>query len=309
MNSASRKADLPKHPMDNFPVRRLRFEFDRIQNQDPLWSRSSRNFAMFINALGVHVPHFERYLVKTMLEAKEEVKDESLLRDMKAITGQEAQHAKNFIKYNQWLAIRYPDIASLEKSASDYFDEHIENDGLKKKVGFTAGYETFTFLSGLIILENYDKWLKDSDPSVKALWVWHQVEEVEHGAVAFDVYQALYGDDEWYRKKMVLKSLLHIAKETVQCYWAMCKVEGYLKNPFRAASKLGFCGYMLGRFLYSALPVFKKGYHPKHHRLVTNEQNSIQIAWRRFEHKGGNVLEIDHEKMAHILNVAKLEEH
>lgn len=305
MNSTPEQV-IPQHPMDNFPVRRLQFNFNDIENQDPLWSRSSRDFSMFINALGVHIPHFERYLVKTMLEARSAIKNDVLLRDMKAITGQEAQHAKNFIKYNKWLCRRYPDIQAIEQSASDYFDKHIEYDNLKEKVGYTAGYETFTFLSGLIILENYEKWLKDSDPSIKALWVWHQVEEVEHGAVAFDVYQELYGDDEWYRKKMVLKSLSHIAKETIRAYWNMCKVEGYLRNPFRACSKLGFCAYMLTRLLLSALPVFKKGYHPKSHRLVTNEQNSIQIAWRRFEKKGGNVLDIDHEKMAKMLKVSKL---
>ena len=304
MNNTS-ATETNTHPMDNFPVRRLAFNFDNIQLKDPLWSRSSRQFSMFINALGVHVPHFERYLVKTMLESKDKISDEKLKHDMTAITGQEAQHAKNFLHWNKWLAKRYPKITKLDEGAREYFDSHSKTDSLKRKVAYTAGYETFTFLSGLIVLENYDHWMKDSDPVMKALWVWHQVEEVEHGAVAFEVYKDLYGDDEWYRKWMVLAALTHIASETIKCYTTMTVVEGYWRNPLRGIKEMGFCGYMLVRFLISALPVFKRNYHPRSHKLVTGERTEIQIAWRRYEHAGGDVLSIDHKKMAEILGVMK----
>ena len=50
--------------MDDIPVRQLRFEF--ADAADPVWSRSSPDFAIFINALGIHVPHFERFLVHVM---------------------------------------------------------------------------------------------------------------------------------------------------------------------------------------------------------------------------------------------------
>jgi predicted metal-dependent hydrolase len=292
------------HPMDDFPVRKLEFNFDNIEFNDPLWSRSHRDFSMLINALGVHVPHFERYLVKTMIEARPKIKDENLQSDMTAIIGQEAQHAKNFLHYNKWLAKRYPKIAQLENDAQGFFNHHSKIDSLKRKVGYTAGYETFTFLAGLIILENYDRWMKDSDPAMKALWVWHQVEEIEHGAVAFDMYKTLYGDAEWYRKWMVLAALAHIASETIKCYTAMTIVEGYWRNPFRGIRKMGFCAYMLSLFLINALPVFKRSYHPRNHKLVSGKKNTIQIAWRRYEHDGGDVLSINREKMAEILGIA-----
>jgi uncharacterized protein len=296
--------DANNHPMDHFPVRKLEFCFENIEQKDPLWSRSSPDFSMFINALGVHVPHFERYLVKTLIETKSKIADEKLKQDMSAIIGQEAQHAKNFLNYNTWLAKRYPKIADLENTAHEYFTSHSKTDSIKRKIGYTAGYETFTFLAGLIILENYDHWMKDSDPVMKALWIWHQVEEIEHGAVAFDVYKALYGDNEWYRKWMVLAALIHIAGETTKCYLAMTVVEGYWRNPLRGIRKMGFCGYMLLRLLINALPVFKSNYHPRKHKLVAGKKGLIQIAWRRYERDGGNVLSINHNKMAEILKIS-----
>jgi len=41
----------------------------------------------------------------------------------------------------------------------------------------------------MIILDRYEELMGDADPDLRALWVWHQVEEVEHGAVAFDFYE------------------------------------------------------------------------------------------------------------------------
>jgi predicted metal-dependent hydrolase len=292
------------HPMDEIPVRPLQFDLNKISFNDPLWSRTKPEFSMFINALGVHVPYFERYLVKALSSAKKLIKDEALLRDVSAIIGQEGHHAKNFISVNRWLSKRYPEVERLDRQARSYFADHAKKDDMKRLLAFTAGYETFTFLGGMIVLENHDKWFKDADGVMKALWLWHQVEEVEHGAVAFEVYKHLYAEHEWYRKWMVLFALLHIASETIQCYWAMAKVEGWLRNPFSAVKKMSFCIITLARFLKSAMPVFRKDYHPRTHRMVTTKQNPIQIAWRRYEKSGGDVLEIDHERMAQIMGVA-----
>ncbi len=292
------------HPMDEIPVRPLQFDLNKVTFNDPLWSRTKPEFSMFINALGVHVPYFERYLVKALSSAKKLIKDEALLRDVSAIIGQEGHHAKNFIAVNRWLSKRYPEVERLDLQARNYFTDHAKKDDMKRLLAFTAGYETFTFLGGMIVLDNHEKWFKEADGVMKALWLWHQVEEVEHGAVAFEVYKHLYGEHEWYRKWMVLFALMHIASETIQCYWAMAKVEGWLRNPFSAVKKMSYCIITLARFLKSALPVFKRNYHPRTHRMVTTAQNPIQIAWRRYEKNGGDILEIDHQRMAEIMGVA-----
>lgn len=291
------------HPMDNFPVRPLQFDIEKVAPRDFVWSKTCPEFSVFINALGLHVPHFERYLVRTMTKIKPLIKDEGLLRDVSAIIGQEAHHAKNFLHFNRAMTARYPRVAAMDAEARDYFAGRAKSDPIKVLVGFTAGYETFTFLAGMIILDNYNKWIADSEPVMKALWVWHQVEEVEHGAVAFDVYKYLYGRDEYFRKWMVFLALVHIASETIKAYTHMAKVEGWLRNPFKAISRMAFCVGMLLRLLRSALPVFRRDYHPRRHPMVTSHQNQIQIAWRRYESQGGDVLEIDHQKMAEIMSV------
>jgi len=291
------------HPMDDFPVRPLVFDVKKVKSDDLLWSRTSPWFSMFVNALGIHVPYFERYLIRAMTKAKPHIQDARLLRDVGAIIGQEAHHSKNFIEFNQELIKRYPRAAQFEAEAKEYFTERAKTDSLKQLIGYTAGYETFTFLAGAIVLQNHDKWFSDADPVVKAMWVWHQVEEVEHGAVAFEVYKHLFGQHEWYRKCQIILALWHIGKETNRAFIHMSRREGWWRNPLYGLASLGFCWYMLLRFVVNALPVFRKSYHPHRHPIVTTDQNPIQIAWRRFQKAGGDVLEIDRQKMAEILRV------
>ena len=293
----------PQHPMDDFDVRPLNFDIADLQSQDCVWSDSAPHFAVFINALGVHVPYFERYLIRTMNTVKHQVEDPVLRRDMVALTGQEGHHARNFIAVNKLLAQRYPKLEKMDETAKAYFAKAGKNDSQKRMVAFTAGYETFTFLAGLIILRNYDKWMAESHPVMKALWVWHQVEEVEHGAVAHDVYRALYGKHEWYRKWMVLVAGLHIARETVKVYSHMARVEGWLSNPFKAAKYMGFCFKTLAEMAWQTLPVFRKNYNPRAHPLATNKQSPVAIAWRKHSAAGGDVLAIDRSAMRKIMQL------
>lgn len=291
------------HPMDDFPVRPLDFDITDLPADDIVWSDSSPEFAVFINALGLHVPYFERYLIHTMNTVKHDVSDEKLRRDMAALVGQEGHHARNFIAFNASMAARYPKVATLDAAAKSHFRAAAKKDSKKRLVGFTAGYETFTFLAGLIILRNYDKWMAESHPVMKALWVWHQVEEVEHGAVAHDVYRALYGKHEWYRKYMVVAAGAHIAWETIKAYVHMARIEGWLKNPIKATKSLGFLFSTLGQMAWQTLPVFRKDYNPRHHPLATSKQDPVAIAWRKHDKKGGNVLDIDRAAMAEILRL------
>jgi len=291
-----------EHPMDDFPVRKLRFDFAAHEPETAVWSESSELFSLFANAFTLHVPYFEKYLVRSMMAARPKITDDKLRRDVDAIIGQEAHHADAFLEFNALLKRRYPKAEALEAQAKADFKKRLKADDFKSLVGFTAGYETFTFLAGMIFLEKYDEWMAKSDPTVKALWVWHQVEEVEHAAVAFDVYQHFFADDQPYRKRMVWAAFRHIVTEVAKAYVHMCKVEGWLSNPIRAARAGAFITSVLARMMWTTRPVLRDGYHPRNHPLATSDQNPIAKSWRRFHKAGGDVLEIDREKMALIMS-------
>jgi predicted metal-dependent hydrolase len=291
--------DTSPHPMDNIPVRQLRFKFDDVNNHNPVWSKTSPEFAMFINALGVHVPHFERFLVKVMREYRDDLNNDKLKEDVKNIIGQEAHHAFNFIKWTEHLVKRYPAIDELDNHAKEYFAAQLNRDK-RFKIGFTAGYETFTFLAGLIILDRYEELMAEADPVIRALWVWHQVEEVEHGAVAFEFYEAFFKEHEWYRKWMVFHAFGHIAWETFKSYRQMLKVEGYYASPAKAFKGWKFFVGFAWDFARSALTVLSRNYHPRNHPICTSAQNRIAIAWRDYYNQGKDAQFLSDEVMAEL---------
>lgn len=287
--------------MDNIEVRRLEFDMDKIESQNLVWSFTHPLFSIYINALAVHIPYFERYLVLGMRKIKKRIHDERLQSDVTKIIGQEAHHAKNFMAINKVLARRYPEVTQLDAQAKAAFKKPINEENLKQTIGFIAGYETFTFLGGMIILQGYDKWMKDAEPVLRSVWLWHQVEEVEHGAVAFEVYKYLYGEHEWYRKWMVLKAFIHIGMEAGRAYFPMVRKEGFFNSPKKLVHCISFFFSFSARLAYAALPVLSKNYHPRNHPLCSTNQSPIAVSWTNYYSLGKDVLEIDNATMQSVL--------
>lgn len=290
------------NPMDNIVVRPLRFDLNNIQARDPVWSRTSPLFSIYINALGVHVPYFERYLVQGLRSVRDKIEDPKLKKDVTSIIGQEAHHARNFVDFNKFLMERYPEIVGTDKHAKEYFEKSLARDDTRAIIGFIAGFETFTYLGGLIILDGYDKWLKDADPLTRAMWVWHQVEEVEHGAVAFEVYKYFYSKHEWYRKWMVIKALTNIARETWSSYIPMCRREGYFSNPVKALKAVGFYVNFSWKLVKNALPVFTRKYHPR--QISDDHNNPLARAWREKYAQGDDVRQMESRELNELSRAA-----
>lgn len=289
--------------MGDIEVRPMRFDHDSVENENPLWSRTCPEFAIYINALAVHSPYFERFLGIVLRKARNHLRDEQLRKDTSALIGQEAHHAFNFIRMNRFLARHYPKVGRFDADARVYFERALTRSSFQRQVGFVAGYETFTFLAGMIVLDGYDELMVDADPIVRAMWVWHQVEEVEHGAVAIDVYRALYPDGEWFRKWMVVAAFALIARETLKGYVHMCSVEGYWRDPRRAWKSLRFFVPMSLRLIRNALPALSGSYHPTTHPLKNGRRNPIAVAWRAFYASGGDAASLDDQKFDEMMTL------
>jgi hypothetical protein len=293
---------LRPHPMDEILVRRLRFKFDKSEDFNPIWSKTNPEFSIFLNALGIHIPHFEKFLVKVMNRNLDKINNKMLEDDINNIVGQESLHASNFFKWTKAMSKRYPKLEKLDKNAKKYFDRSLREKNEKFNIGFTAGYETFTFLGGMIILKNYNKYMKKADPTLRAFWVWHQVEEVEHGSVAFDFFKYFYPKNELYRKSMVIFTYSHIVLETFKAYSHMIKMEGYYSSLSKAIKAWKFFftfGFELG---YTALPVLRKNYHPRNHPICHEKQSEIAISWRKYYSEGNNPHKLTEKHMAVLLN-------
>ncbi|HRE32139.1 MAG TPA: metal-dependent hydrolase, partial [Candidatus Berkiella sp.] len=62
----------------------------------------------------------------------------------------------------------------------------------KMHLSLTLAAEHLTaIISDLLLRE--PEWLANATPSIAALWRWHAIEEIEHKAVVYDLYEQIGG--------------------------------------------------------------------------------------------------------------------
>jgi hypothetical protein len=124
----------------------------------------------------------------------------------------------------------------------------------------TAALEHFTAGIAQLLLED-PKVFEGTDPGVRALWMWHAAEEVEHKATCFDLYRQLggsYGErigllfGAWFlilRISMVNTYVL-LWKDGKLFTWDAVKGHWYLFGPRGVLSRMlpTFLSYLAPRF-------------------------------------------------------------
>lgn len=126
----------------------------------------------------------------------------------------------------------------------------------------TCAFEHFTALLGGYILR-HPEILSTLDEDATKLWVWHAIEEIEHLAVAFDVYQAVYKDDKVRRS--VMRSVTTGFASLTFYSASRLFMQGYKKSIPKVSGNLyGF--YLVGKMLIELIPeylsYYKKDFHP-----------------------------------------------
>jgi predicted metal-dependent hydrolase len=142
------------------------------------------------NGLNLLFPAGERFFVRSVHRYLDRIRDPELRKDVKSFSGQEGRHANAHERYfealeNQGYAIR-GFLRFYEKFAYGIVEPSLPP---QLRLAATAACEHFTAtLASAALAENH---FADADPTMRALLLWHAVEEIEHKSVAFDVLQAV----------------------------------------------------------------------------------------------------------------------
>jgi predicted metal-dependent hydrolase len=152
--------------------------------------------ASHLLALGSAVfPEGEDFFVRSVRAHRADVHDPELRRQVNAFIGQEAMHSRAHEQLNGHLrALGYP-VRLVDRQTA--LTLRLADRVLPKAVrlALTAALEHVTATLAEVLLTS--EALRDAfvDDGVRDLFVWHALEEVEHKAVAFDVYRHAAGDE------------------------------------------------------------------------------------------------------------------
>lgn len=214
-----------------------------------------------LTALSSTFPIGEQFFVHSVRNVRDKVKDEKLQAQITAFIGQEAMHSKAHAEFNDaWRSDDY----NLDRFQAWLArkDQYVKNLHPKIQLAITCAFEHFTALLGGYILRHPEVLSTLDDDAVK-LWVWHAIEEIEHRAVAFDVYQAVYGDDKI--RRMIMRSVT-TGFASLTLYSA---TKLFMQDRKKSLPKIGgniFGLYLLAKMLIQMLPeylsYYQKDFHP-----------------------------------------------
>ncbi|AEW95563.1 MULTISPECIES: metal-dependent hydrolase [Streptomycetaceae] len=187
------------HTPTPYPIRPRRVSFD--WRDTPLhWIPDEPVATHVINVLHLLLPAGERWFVKVFKEALPLVTDPELLGDVKGFMGQEATHSVQHSYVLDHLAEQGLDTHPYTRHVDWMFDVLLgdeppaglplsRREWLRFRLSLIAAIEQFTAVLGDWILRADGLDRADPDAVMLDLLRWHGAEEVEHRAVAFDMYQ------------------------------------------------------------------------------------------------------------------------
>lgn len=172
-------------------VRNLRFATDRDEVPRH-WHGGRKAVTAFFDNLSVFFPKGEAFFIESVKAHKHLVADEQLLQDIARFCAQEGIHAREHDRYNAMLRRQGYPVEALEARVERVLARARRVLPRRAWLSATAALEHFTATMANELLDD-PRMLEGAHPVMRALWRWHAAEEVEHRAVAFDVYRAANG--------------------------------------------------------------------------------------------------------------------
>ena len=122
--------------------------------------------------------------------------------------------------------------------------------------------------------------LKNANPQVVDLWLWHGIEETEHKSVAFDVFVAVGGTTSERRRALIFSTWFFL-KDTLRTTRLMLRKDGRLWSLREWVSGLNFLFVypgVLRRIFVPFLRFLRKDFYPWQHdnRYLIDEWSQQQ---------------------------------
>jgi uncharacterized protein len=263
-------------PSASFPVRRMDFSFSESQK---FWFAGDPFMSHFMNNLSSLFPYGEKFFVDSVRAVRDQVTEPQLKKDISAFIGQEAMHSKEHAAYNDYAAEHGIDLERLELRIKVLLEWVTKITTKKQRLAATCALEHFTATMAEQLLQREDLTTQMNDPKLYQLWMWHAIEENEHKAVCYDVYQQVYGG---YFTRTIMMAITTLIFFGVIGWFQvhLLRKDGQLFN-WRSWGKglkmlFGPRNGFLTKLLLPYLDYYRPGFHPLDH-----DSKALEQRWRQ----------------------------
>lgn len=227
-------------------------------------------FTTFLNTLSSILPVGERFFIDAVRAHRDQATDPSLKKAVTAFIGQEAMHGREHDAYNDAFFAKAPAGKQFEDGVTVLLTQITKNMPPAFCLSATIALEHFTALLADSVLGD-PRVTAGADPQYAAMWRWHALEETEHKAVAYDLWEVVMGKGVGaygLRSVGLVLATVIFWGLTIPAFIAALRQEGQLTNLKGWASfyriTFGEIG-MLRRQLGNYLDYFRPSFHPWDH--------------------------------------------
>ncbi|RDK07611.1 metal-dependent hydrolase [Cupriavidus lacunae] len=233
------------------------------------WHERGRHVTHFINALSIFFPGGERFFMDSVRNYRDQVKDPELSRAIAGFIGQEAMHTREHILYNRLMEDAGLPAAALDRAVWKLLDVLRKILPKSWQLAHTIALEHYTAMLAGGLLQDQRHMGTASETGYRQVWTWHALEETEHKAVAYDVWNTVMKPGPY---RYFLRTFTMLT--TTVTFWAMVFVFhiALVMGDKGCRNKLTGFGSVM-RFLWASPGVlpkmipewfsyFRPGFHP-----------------------------------------------
>ncbi|MEH6448422.1 MAG: metal-dependent hydrolase [Oleispira sp.] len=242
--------------------RRMQFNTDDIKMAQFAIENNSL-ISTFFYSLSAMFPEGERFFIHAVRHYQKSVNDPKMLADIRGFIGQEAHHGRCHEELNDAIEKMGIPMTMVSDNMTARVNMLKNRFGPERQLALTVAMEHFTSSLAEFILENPEV-LDQAPETFRNMMIWHSVEEIEHKAVAFDLFR-LQVNNEWMRRRVMVIAMVslfaRIAMFQVRILWTTKHLPS-LKEWLGAAS---FFWGKKGILRANALGVkkfFQRDFHP-----------------------------------------------
>jgi hypothetical protein len=170
----------------------------------------------FVSTLSATFPEGEDFFIRSVREYRDHISDADLKEAVKGFIAQEATHRHQHRLLNDRLqAMGYP-TEGIDRHIKTLVGRLEKRFSPKMRLAVTAALEHYTATFAEIILTSDEAQELIGYTEVRPILLWHALEECEHKAVAFDVYETVGGSERTRVWGMRIASLLLFTELVIQ---------------------------------------------------------------------------------------------
>lgn len=246
-------------------VRQLDLSFpDEIPE---FWFKDNPLLTMLFTALSCAFPDGERQFIYSVRNYQDKISDPILLKQVRAFIGQEAHHGKEHDALNAVMLKKGYPVERIYKRFKKLNRMLQQRFSLEHQLACTVCMEHLTAILADYFISIAPEDLALFDVQLRKIWTWHAIEETEHKAVAFDVYQSLV-NRPYFLRMVMLETTLSFLIITIRGTKELLKASGKnkdFKNLYMGLKYLFGGQGVIRKISRSYLDFYSKDFHPWQH--------------------------------------------